>query len=318
VEEATLKSKDIVQTYLMNEGSEIHEPFPPLISIRKKGTKSKKDQKKKKHRKEKGHRSDTSATSDSGVDVDREADSPVTFILKELRKVTPRGKSPRIFPSLQMYEDFHTWTAEEKKAYDKDAIAAVRLQDIEKLRAWKREGRILQAANAFGESLLHMACRRNFLDVVSFLVDEAGHSLWIRDDTGRTPLHDACWTTSPAPDLVTFIIDRSPDLLLVADKRGHIPMDYTRKEHWAFWIDFFARKDFAVLLPHHPCFYIVVSTPSFHSSGEGAIVDNLEEMFDQLHLPDEISSEEFQNSFRVDRAASDGDETKTFRRSSCP
>jgi hypothetical protein len=41
-----------------------------------------------------------------------------------------------------------------------------------------RMGELFQAANEFGESLLHMACRRGFLDVVKFLVDEAGHNLW--------------------------------------------------------------------------------------------------------------------------------------------
>jgi len=54
-------------------------------------------------------------------------------------------------------------------------------------------GTNLQCANRFGESLIHMACRRSHRDVVSFLVNEAGVSLRVRDDYGRTPFHDACW-----------------------------------------------------------------------------------------------------------------------------
>jgi len=207
------------------------------------------------------------------------------MILDGLRKVAPPGKYPRTFCSLQMYNDFEDWTMEQKQAYDKDAIAAIRAQDIDTLRKWMNEGRVLQAANAFGESLLHMACRRGFLDVVVFLVEEAGHNLWIRDDAGRTPLHDACWTASPEPELVKFILDKDPDMLLVSDKRGHTPLDYARKDHWQTWVDFFGVIDFNDLLPRRECFYIDANQqPNLPRPESGIILDNLGDMFGQLKM----------------------------------
>mmetsp|Transcript_24338 Transcript_24338/g.40342 ORF Transcript_24338/g.40342 Transcript_24338/m.40342 type:complete len:328 (-) Transcript_24338:275-1258(-) len=271
VADAEQKSHDLVQSYLMNEASGVHVAQPSLVDFgkKKKSSRTKKEKRERKARKEKRKNrrnassgsslaSDTTtAASESGEEMERETGSPVTMMLEELRKVCPPGKSPRTFCSLQMYDDFEEWTAAQKSAYDKDAIAAIRSQDVATLKKWHSEGRILQAANSFGESLLHMACRRGFLSVVKYLVEDAGHNLWIRDDTGRTPLHDACWTAMPSPELVKFILDREPDLLLVSDKRGHTPLDYARKDHWQTWIDFFGCMDCSVLLPKRECFTLI-------------------------------------------------------------
>ena len=297
VADAQLKSHDIVQNYLMTEAVDVHEPHPPLIVLKKpkkaKKPKKDKDKKVKKSSKRSGNKSDTTTASDSGDDgVQREVGSPVTMILDNLRKVSPKGKSPRTFCSLQMYGVFEEWTDEQRKGYDMDSIKAIRSQDIDTLRKWHQEGRILQSANAFGESLLHMACRRGFLHVVTFLVDEVGHNLWIKDDTGRTPLHDACWTATPCPELVKFIIDKEPDMLLVADKRGHTPLDYARKDHWQTWIDFFGAVDFKTLLPHRDFFYIVESatTPPAKVEQGAGIFDNLDAMFAQLLTPPDTTA----------------------------
>merc|ERR1712183_78962 len=55
-----------------------------------------------------------------------------------------------------------------------------------------------RCANRFGESLLHLACRRGRTDMVRFLVVEMGSPprdvLETMDDCHKTPLHDACWT----------------------------------------------------------------------------------------------------------------------------
>lgn len=291
VADAEKKSSEMVQHYLMNDAADVYSPHPSLIDMTKKkrpDQKKKKEKKKKKRSKKDGNKSDTSTASDSCEEIEREAGSPVTLILDELRKVTPPGLSPRTFCSIQMYECFEEWTPEQKKAYDKDAIAAIRSQDIATLQKWKDEGRVLQAANAYGESLLHMACRRGFLNVVTFLVEDAGHNLWIRDDTGRTPLHDACWTAHPSPELVGFILDKEPDLLLVSDKRGHTPLDYARKDHWQTWLEYFGPMDFTVLLPRRDCFYVNVASPTtLVGSDENAIVDNLGAMFGELQLDDE-------------------------------
>jgi len=296
VEKAEKKSHDLLHNYLMNEACNLHENHAPLIDFQKaKKAKKSKDEKKKKEKEKKGRKlrrnsmksSDTSTASDSGEEVEREPGSPVTMILNNLRKVTPKGKSPRTFCSLLMYGVFEEWTDEQRKGYDTDSITAIRTQDIDTLRKWHQEGRVLQAANAFGESLLHMACRRGFLDVVKFLVEEVGHNLWVRDDGGRTPLHDACWTAQPCPELVMFILDKDSDMLLVSDKRGHTPLDYARKDHWQTWIDLFGCMDFATLLPKRDYFYIDEATliPAGHA--DGMIIDNLDDMFHQLNVEDE-------------------------------
>jgi len=89
---------------------------------------------------------------------------------------------------------------------------------------------------------MHMACRRGYIDVVRFLVLEANVSLFVRDDYGRTPMHDACWSTTPNYELMEFLIEMAPDLLLMSDVRGHTPFSYVRKEHWKSWLPFLKQR----------------------------------------------------------------------------
>lgn len=129
-------------------------------------------------------------------------------------------------------------TPEQIASYDGEVTAAVRRGDVHKLRTMLEGGRDLQCSNRFGESIVHMACRRGSLEVLQFLVEEAGVSVRVRDDLGRTPLHDACWTTTPAFELVKTIVRIEPDLLLVSDRRGHTPLGYVRRDDWGAWVRF--------------------------------------------------------------------------------
>ena len=104
------------------------------------------------------------------------------------------------------------------------------------------KGTSLQCGNQFGETLIHLACRRSNLDLVSFLVNEVGVSLRVRDDFGRTPWHDACWRTEPDLGLLDVLLDQEPELLLLSDKRGHTPLDYARREHWAVLVPFLLER----------------------------------------------------------------------------
>lgn len=294
--EAEETSREVVNKYLMTEAGtsgDLHFPHAPLVDYHVKKKHKKKEKKEKKHSKERKRRKDgnksdgastTSASSgdSSGFDeLERERNHPVKLILDRLRSEAPPGKFPRTFPSLNMYGVFEEWTNEQKAGYDKDSIKAIRGRDIDTLRRWWKEGRCVQAANAFGESLLHMACRRGFMDVVTFLVCEAGHNIWIRDDTGRTPLHDACWTADPNSELVQFFLDRDPDMLLVADKRGHTPLDYARKDHLKYWLKYFETQDFKKLLPKRDYFYVNAGAARELHDAE-PIVDNLEALVHQF------------------------------------
>jgi len=122
--------------------------------------------------------------------------------------------------------------------YKLELLQVFRENDVDKLRQLHQEGQSLQCCNRFGESLIHMACRRGWTDNVKFLVNEAGVSLMVQDDYGRTPLHDACWTAEPNFELVGFLIEQVPELLLIKDVRGHTPFNYVRKEHWPVWRQF--------------------------------------------------------------------------------
>lgn len=128
-------------------------------------------------------------------------------------------------------------------AYDLDAVKAVRETNLEKLKELRDSGKPLNACNKYGESLLHMACRRGDVAVVKFLVEDANVSVAARDDFGRTPLHDACWTPEPNFPLMDVLIRNCPmDVLLAEDVRGHTPFHYARRDHWSQWLEYFRER----------------------------------------------------------------------------
>lgn len=102
-----------------------------------------------------------------------------------------------------------------------------------------------RCSNRFGESLMHLACRRGRTEMVRFLVEELpgvsgspSQMLAIKDDCHKTPLHDACWTPSPNFELVDLILDHAPEQVLMQDIRGNTPFDYARKEDYGLWLRF--------------------------------------------------------------------------------
>jgi hypothetical protein len=145
------------------------------------------------------------------------------------------------------YSDFFTKPTEEQiAAYDAQKTNAVRNGDIATLRSLLEAGQNLSCCNKFGESLIHMACRRSHIDVVRFLIQDAKVSLTVRDDYGRTPFHDCCWRPSPSYDLMELLLrEGDPRLLLLNDVRGHAPFDYSRPDQWTGWNEFLeSRKEF--------------------------------------------------------------------------
>jgi hypothetical protein len=129
-------------------------------------------------------------------------------------------------------------TDEELANYDVEVVTATRDEDIETLRTLHSNGRSLSCCNRYGESLMHMACRRGFFPIVDFLLHEADVSIRITDDCGRTPMHDAFWHRECQYSIVDLLIRLDPSLLLLRDKRGHTPFAYARREHWEVWKQF--------------------------------------------------------------------------------
>lgn len=143
---------------------------------------------------------------------------------------------------------FKAPTTEMINAYQPELLNAVRKNDLEKLQTLHSAGRLLNCCNKFGESLLHLACRRGHTEIVRFLVKDAMVDLHIRDDYRRTPLHDACWTPLPNYELVDFLIRESPSHLVMEDVRGFTPFHYVRREHRGKWLRFLWERK-AILKP---------------------------------------------------------------------
>jgi hypothetical protein len=140
---------------------------------------------------------------------------------------------------------FHKPSEENLKSYDLEAVRAIRSKDLAKLKKLHQAGKNLNACNQFGESLLHMACRRGNLDILKYMIHEAKVSVAIADDFGRNCVHDAAWTPSPNFDVMDLLLDVvDPAMLIAPDVRGSTPFEYARKEHHASWIGFLeARRD---------------------------------------------------------------------------
>jgi ankyrin repeat protein len=130
---------------------------------------------------------------------------------------------------------FEETREEEINAYGLDVLTAIRESDLEQLQSFHNAGRPLKCSNRFGESLLHLACRKGLVPVVDFLINKVGVPLRVVDDMGRSPLHDAFWTCDPNYELVDLLLNECPDLLYISDKRGHAPLMYARRNDWAKW-----------------------------------------------------------------------------------
>ena len=128
-------------------------------------------------------------------------------------------------------------TEEQMAAYNNDVVGAVRNNDLELLKKLHGDGQLLDCSNRYGESLLNMACRRGFDSIVEYLM-ENDVNIRLCDDSGRTPLHDACWNPTPQLKICQGLIKREPSLLLVADRRGCTAFQYARMEHWDQWRTF--------------------------------------------------------------------------------
>lgn len=173
--------------------------------------------------------------------------SPATFVrtlmLTYTKSITHliSGEDVLINASSRVQQEsyFLKYLDEHLAAYTLDKVSAVQAADVTTLRTLHASGQQMQASNRFGESILHTSCRRGLTDVVRFFLTEAHVSPRVRDDMGRTPMHDACWLSGPPNhDVMLILIGSAPEMLLSRDKRGHSPFDYARREYWPNWVAF--------------------------------------------------------------------------------
>ncbi len=129
----------------------------------------------------------------------------------------------------------------QKASYGMKLIQAVRTSDTKLLRKLLSAGLSPNPCNAFGESIIHMVCRRGDVALLKIFL-ENGCSVQVSDDFGRTPLHDACWTASPCFESVELILNQDKRLLHIVDCRGSAPLSYVKQENWSQWINFFEQR----------------------------------------------------------------------------
>lgn len=129
----------------------------------------------------------------------------------------------------------------QEASYGLHVIALVKSGDAEGLRSALASGLSPNPSNNHGESLLHMICRRGDSGLLSVML-EIGCDIQVADDYGRTPLHDACWASEPAFELVDKLLERDSKLFFMTDSRGAVPLSYVRKEHWSQWLQYLESK----------------------------------------------------------------------------
>jgi hypothetical protein len=166
-----------------------------------------------------------------------DAQSPQAFLDRELKE---RGYSTSKYCSLE--GGYYCRPTEMQQASYGTAIStAVRASDGGLIRQMLDAGLSPNPCNNFGESLVHMVCRRGDAKLLRILL-EAGCSLQVTDDYGRTPLHDACWRAEPSFAAVQLILDSDKHLLHLLDCRGAAPLSYVKKDNYATWIEFLKSK----------------------------------------------------------------------------
>lgn len=148
------------------------------------------------------------------------------------------GYRPEVKTASTLEGYFPEITEEQIAAYNMDVLNAARDDDLQRLKGLHESGQTMDCCNRFGESLLHLVCRRGFEDVTVFLLVDVELKVRISDDCGRNPFHDICWNPKAQIEIAKLLLERDPTLLLIGDKRGHTPFDYARPEDWQTWRDF--------------------------------------------------------------------------------
>jgi Ankyrin repeats (many copies) len=125
----------------------------------------------------------------------------------------------------------------QQACYGVYTVDVVRRNDDRTLATLFELGLHPNACNAYGESLVHLACRRGSFQALQVMIHN-NCLVQVADDYGRTPLHDLCWATQPCYQSAAIVLEIDPRLLFMKDARGATPLSYARKEHWADWIRF--------------------------------------------------------------------------------
>ncbi|KAL7558595.1 hypothetical protein ACA910_001296 [Epithemia clementina (nom. ined.)] len=200
-----------------------------------------------------------------GVNTERAAERSTSSSTRSMRRASFRERSkcpPQMLLDEAMvsrgycadsYQTLHTSyykspTELQLASYGPYMIRMVKESNADGLRAALKAGISPNPCNQFGESLVHMACRRGDMKILSILLD-AGASVQVADDYGRTPLHDACWAANPAFDVVEAILKLDTRLFYMKDCRGSLPLFYVHRDHFDAWSTFLLDRAVPIYYP---------------------------------------------------------------------
>ena len=159
--------------------------------------------------------------------------SPQDFLVEIL---SSRGVNPT--PDIKPCDLYIQLSEENVKAFTMDKTTAIRADDVAALQRLHENGEMLLCSTKFGESILHIACRKGSINCVKYMVQELGLPVQLADDYNKNLFHDACWTSKPNFEIAKILLDSCPELLLMPDKRGFYPLQYVPKDNWAEWCGF--------------------------------------------------------------------------------
>lgn len=191
--------------------------------------------------------SNPKGTCSNAKDVNTAADpaaasttAPSTYLKSLFQKHCPHVQLPLRCNK----DDLESPSQEDTDSYCMEVCRAVRTCNVDKVRELHQAGHNLNACNKFGESLIHMACRRGDLKMVRYLIREAKVRVDVRDDFGRNIGHDATWTPSPRFEVMDELLKVvPPEYWVMEDTRGHTPFEYARKEHWGDWLEYLKKNE---------------------------------------------------------------------------
>mmetsp|Transcript_21534 Transcript_21534/g.21864 ORF Transcript_21534/g.21864 Transcript_21534/m.21864 type:complete len:275 (+) Transcript_21534:60-884(+) len=192
------------------------------------------------------------------------------LILHSSAPPSPSSQSKAVSSSNKKTLSFEKPSEEDIKAYDLETVKAIRTNNIGLLRQlWSNgKGKSMNACNQFGESVLHMACRRGYTKIADFLLREVKVRIDRCDDFGRNPYHDALWTSIPNFDIVDLLIEFSDPLLMLSeDVRGNTPFAYARHEHNELWVTFLEKRKQNILNR------INATTNSYNNDEDGGMIN---------------------------------------------
>jgi hypothetical protein len=151
-----------------------------------------------------------------------------------------RGYSTKRYKTIQTAY-YNTPTALQQASYHSYLIDFIRTKDVKTFESLISSGISPNPCNIYGESLVHLLCRRGEAELLSVLVQN-GCTFQVSDDYGRTPLHDACWASTPQLGIVEMILQQDVNLFHMMDSRGALPLAYVGKDQESAWIEFLESK----------------------------------------------------------------------------